>query len=252
MKNFIRKKRLLCAVLAILVISAGCTVYFIRRGQTRDAEAGMDGAKQIKALQYSKYYKDDGTLNWMDGKASDMVELCAYENLQLKYSDLNLEEDANEETISRKLGSYLEDYLTDSCEVNGLSGEFASQQTEIMYYELEQEYEFERAVKKLSYGTSYDTVYDYYGMEENEYESYVSEKGIREATLAVIVQAIAEQQGISVTQDDVERYLEQQQMEESLAELSDQYGQGYLYHITLQDKVFDFIESKLMLKKDGE
>ena len=70
--------------------------------------------------------------------------------------------------------------------------------------------------------------------------------------MAVIVQAIAEQQGISVTQDDVERYLEQQQMEESLAELSDRYGQGYLYHITLQDKVFDFIESKLMLKKDGE
>lgn len=253
MKRFMQKKKMLCAALVICLIAAvGCWGISVRKAAKRDAAAGSDAANQVKALDYSKYYNEDGTLKEFEGKVSDYVKLCEYQNLELLYSDLNLEEDADEETISRKLDRYLKDYLTDSCEITELRDDFIAQQTDIMEYELKQEYEFERAVKELSYGTSYDTIYDYYGVEEDEYEDYVSQQGVKSAALAVIVQAIAEEEKIIVTHGDVEKYLDRQKMEQDYDELSLEYGEGYLYHITMQDKVFTFIKSRLTLKKDGE
>ena len=251
-EKIMKKKKWLCVVPVILAAVVGCAACFVWKSAERTAAVGTDGENQVKRLCYSKYYNDDGTLNCLNGKASDITELCEYENLQLQYSDLNLEEDADEEVISRKLGRYLKDYLVDSCELDGLSDAFAGHQMEIMRYELEQDYEFEKAVQEMSHGTFYDTIYDYYGVERDAYEDYVSEQGIREAVLAVIVQAIAEQQGIQVTREDADQYLDEQQMEESFDELAEKYGKGYLYHITMQDKVFAFIESELTLKKDGE
>lgn len=245
---------LLSLVLVAGVAAAGMA---IRNAATETERSGQgnleDTASKVKELGYSKFYHEDGSLNWLDGSAEDYVTLCSYEGIELLYSDMNLAEDADADTINEKLNRYLNDYIVDCSDFQNLSQDFITNQTDIMDYELNQTYEFEKSVAELSYGTTYENIHDYYGMTQGEYEGFKDEQGNRAAALAVAVEAIAEKEQVQVNSEEVKEYvLEQDYEEKDYNVVVEEYGIGYLTHIALQDKVFDLIKEDIRLTKDGD
>jgi trigger factor len=67
------------------------------------------------------------------------------------------------------------------------------------------------------------------------------------AAFYLVTQAIAEDSGISVTNDDVAAYFKEMGMDDT-SELQKTYGMPYLKLITLNQKVMDYIEDKVIME----
>lgn len=138
--------------------------------------------------------------------------------------------------------SYLQEYIVENTNIISLPGELLEYQKKAL----------------LSY---YQDYAEYYGMEIEEFLStYVGVATTDEliqaniaditegANFALIIQAIAEDAGISVSDQDVAAYFETYFGSDDYSEYEEYYGMPYLKLVTLNQMVMDYLEDNAVLK----
>lgn len=138
--------------------------------------------------------------------------------------------------------SYVQEYIVENTNIISLPEELLEYQKKAL----------------LSY---YQNYAEYYGMEIEEFlstymgvattDELIQENitGITEdANLSLIIQAIAEDIGISVSDEDVAAYFETYMGSDDYSEYEEYYGMPYLKLITLNQTVMDYLGDKAILE----
>jgi trigger factor len=107
----------------------------------------------------------------------------------------------------------------------------------------------------------YQRYADSYGMELDEFlstnvgfestEALISgneETNLRNAEYSLIMQAVAEKQKISCTDDDIDAHFAEYSPDQDMAEVESIYGKPYVTQIVLQQKVTDFLTGNAVLE----
>jgi trigger factor len=175
----------------------------------------------------------------------DLTDEFVLNNLSSDYgwsTVTDMEADIKSDLQKSAVLSYLQEYIVDNTNIISLPEELLEYQKKAL----------------LSY---YQDYAEYYGMEIEEFLStYVgvvtTDELLQEnmadmtevANLYLIVQAIAEDAGISVGDEDVTAYFEAYLGSDDYSDYEEYYGMPYLKLVTLNQAVMDYLKDKAVLE----
>lgn len=121
------------------------------------------------------------------------------------------------------LTDYIETYIKDNSTVNSYPSKYVKNLKETLKYQDEMNVEYYNQMYQQYTGSAmYDTVYDMAGQSWFDYEKSLKERAQDAAKEAMVYQSIFQKAGLTI---DVNAYL---------AELDNQYGEGYSESVTTQ------------------
>lgn len=121
------------------------------------------------------------------------------------------------------LTDYIETYIKDNSTVNSYPSKYVKNLKETLKYQDEMNVEYYNQMYQQYTGSAmYDTVYDMAGQSWFDYEKSLKERAQDAAKEAMVYQSIFQKAGLTI---DVNAYL---------AELDNQYGEGYSENVTTQ------------------
>lgn len=148
----------------------------------------------------------------------------------------------NHEEIAKK--NYVENYLKDNTIVVQYPGAFLKGLKSVKKYEDLQSYEQMNELYSQYYGEGFSSFEDYTGQTNEEYDNALIETAKEEAKNKLLIQAIAENEGITVSEDEFKAYIKDQygdDEESTINEQVEKYGKGYLMQEILTRKVNDYV-----------
>lgn len=217
-----------CALLAVLVLFIGHKVQ--EKNSEKEQGTETDSLETRGWHDFSSYFSkglnEDGTVAGVT--VSELVELCDYGGVEVPAG-----EDAE---------TYLTEYLLENCKVTDLESlraaieerlrfyaEYMYQYNEENYYAYHEEYQF-------------SNMYEAYGTTEEEYEAYVKEEAAKEMRGWLIFQAIYEKEGLSVTEEDIVRWIQKNNYSaDDLEGITYQHGKAYVNRMAMKQAVLDFL-----------
>lgn len=140
--------------------------------------------------------------------------------------------------------TYIWDYLKENSEVKSYPEEYFQNEISIYEYELENQYNYYNEYYYSAYGQYlWNSIYEFYEIDESEYSDMINDYAENSTKQCMIVQAIAEDAGIEVTDDDVMDYLTGLGYDSSSYDsIVAKYGKGYV----CQNTLYSMIEKKLI------
>lgn len=153
-----------------------------------------------------------------------------------------MEQSIRDDLQKTAVSYYVQDYIVDNSTINSLPDSLVEyQEGSLIYY--------------------YQNYAEYYGVELQEFlETYLGvastdqllednkENNKENAEFFLIIQAIAEDAGISVNDEDVDKYFTEFWETDGYAEFEETYGMPYLKLTTLHQKVLDYVADKAVLE----
>lgn len=148
----------------------------------------------------------------------------------------------NHETIEKN--NYVGNYLKENTTVNQYPASLVKGAKEVKKYDDLQSYEQMNQIYAQYYGQGFSSFEEYTGQTEDEYNAELDEAGKEEVKNKLMIQAIAEEEGIDVSEDEFKDYIKEQygdSDEDTINEQVEKYGKGYLMQEILTKKVNDFV-----------
>lgn len=147
---------------------------------------------------------------------------------------------ADKEYESR-VKQYVSDYIDKNSTLSKYPKKYLKQLQALKMYSDEQSYEYMNQMYQQFYGYGFSSFEEYTGKTNEEYMAEV-EQSAKDSELTVFaLQAIAEIEGITVSDDDIKAFVEEVYGEGSYDSTVESYGIPYLAQTALQDKVGDYL-----------
>ena len=142
-----------------------------------------------------------------------------------------------------KLTNYIETYISDNTVVNKYPKSYLKNLKATTRYTDEQSYEYMNQMYMQYYGAGFSSFEEYMGMTEEEYLEDLDTRAKEDLKTKLAYQAILEDEGISITEDEVKEYVvETYGSEDSFDTITEQYGIGYLANEMIPDKAMDVLK----------
>lgn len=153
-----------------------------------------------------------------------------------------MKEAIREDLQTAALASYFQEYIVTNSIVNTLPESMLQyQQNALIYYY--QEYADYYSMEMQDFLSSYMGV-----ASTEELLAMYEEDNTTTAKFYLLIQAIAEKEGISVSQEDLDAYFLDYAGTEDYSQLEEYYGKPYLHLMVLTQAVLDHLESKAVLE----
>lgn len=267
MKRYPTRSYLFLILTAVLMVAVGC-------------------APQEEVFTYSDGIDNTGFYNGVT--ALDHVTLPTYEGVVIPKERYAVSEEALQRQIDAIMANFLSEKgtpeLTDEFvrenlfpsygfrSVAEMEAALITNEQSARLYEYLKEYMVEKTVvatipdslleyQKSTLIQSYQDAADFYEMKLEDFlRVYVRIGSVERlleqshdelnatATFSLVIQAIAEDAGITVTDEDVAAYFEKHMQGEDYTEYIESHGLPYLRYITLQQKVVDFLVNSAVLE----
>lgn len=143
---------------------------------------------------------------------------------------------------------YIRDYIKENSSVSKYPSKYLKQLMALKMFSDQSSYEYMNQMYMSYYGQGFQSFEEYNGMSREEYQESVDESSKEECTNILALQAIAETEGISVSDDDIKTFVENMYGEGSYESNLESYGKPYLAQEALQDKVYTMLQDGAVVK----
>ncbi len=172
-------------------------------------------------------------------------------------SDVALTADAyrqylEEEGFETALNEYVETYILDNSVVNDCPDEYTEIMMGIKKYQAVQDYETMNEYYRTYLGVDlYGSFVEYAQVEnELEYEAQLRLQAEDAVGESLIIQAIYEDAGLTVTSEHVDAVLADLGMaSEMLPQMEEIYGKGYVYQLAVKEAVMEYLKENINVIK---
>lgn len=191
-----------------------------------ETSADTEETFDSKDFDYSKPFDENGY--WADVKALDFVTLCDYKNIEIP-SDDELSADGSDRY------TYVGNYLIDNCKVESYPDSMYQYHRDLMCvdfanYAKSQNSTYSEKLAELGYPDTDSFVVSSKTDIENEIKK------------DLILQAIAEENSITVDEEFLAEYLKNDYQIDDFSKYEEFYGIGYLKYSTLGEVIIKSIE----------
>lgn len=143
---------------------------------------------------------------------------------------------------------YVSNYIQENSTVSKYPSKYLKQLMALKMYSDQSSYEYMNQLYMNYYGQGFSSFEEYSGMSQEEYQASVDESSKAECTNILALQAIAEKEGISISDDEIKTFVENMYGEGSYESTVESYGKPYLAQEALQDKVTTFLQDGATVK----
>lgn len=150
------------------------------------------------------------------------------------------------------LEKYVPTYLEENCVVPVTPKEYVEDIMGITKYADQQEMEYMNEYYAAYFGGDmYESLADYMGVEsEKEYEAELRLRAEEEVEANLVIQAIYEDAGLTITSDHIEAVLtDMGGSMENIAQLESVYGKGYINQQAMKEAVYEYIMENVKVIK---
>lgn len=154
----------------------------------------------------------------------------------------------NDKNFESRLQTYVENYITDNSTVSKYPKKYLNQLKALKKYSDQSSFEYMNQMYKQMYGYGYPDFRSYSGKTDEEYEVSVNESCEVEARKYLALQAIAENENITVTEDDIRAFCDQTYGEGAFDSTMETYGRKYLAQKALQNLVYSYLKDNATIK----
>lgn len=149
-----------------------------------------------------------------------------------------------ETNYNQKLESWISTYIDENITVNSVPQKYFSHLKSLQKYVDESNYNYYKSVY-----TSLSSFEDYVGKSESQYDKSLDTSVLKTLKTNLFYQAIAEKEGISVTEDDYKAYLtEQGKSEDDYTSMVETYGKSYLMQNMIAEKALKIVKDNVVVK----
>ncbi|MCG9478691.1 MAG: trigger factor [Actinomycetia bacterium] len=181
----------------------------------------------------------------VETETPELTDDFVADNLSLSYGWNTVEEmetDIRDNLQSSAISYYIQEYIVDNADIKSIPETLVEYQEKslILYYQDSAEYyemEFDEFLTNYMNVSSTDELLETFAEDNRE-----------NAKFYLIIQAIAEDAGISVTDEDLNSYFTDHIGAEDYAEYEENFGIPYLKLIVLNQKVLDYLGDKAVLE----
>lgn len=146
-----------------------------------------------------------------------------------------------EKTYEERLDAYISNYIDENSTVSKYPKKYLTQLMALKKYSDQSSFEYMNQMYQQMYGYGFTNFREYSGMTDEEYEESVVENSRKAEAAALTRQAIAEKEGIVVTDENIKTYIEKLYGEGSYDSTLESYGKPYLAQTALDGMVQDFL-----------
>lgn len=172
-------------------------------------------------------------------------------------SDVALNADAyieyyKEQQFMSALEKYVPTYLEENCLVPVTPKDYVEDVMGITKYADQQELDYMNEYYYAYFGGDmYESLADYMGVEsETEYEAELRLRAEEAVEANLVIQAIYEDAGLTITSDHIEAVLtDMGGSTENIAQLEESYGKGYIYQQAMKEAVYEYIMDNVKVIK---
>lgn len=145
------------------------------------------------------------------------------------------------------LTTWLENYLVKKTTVKSYPKKYTNHLKSLKKYEDQLSYEYMNKLYTSSGYDSFSSFEDYIGMSEAKYDASLVKDAKDQAKKALILQAIYEKDGLTVTKDDYNTYFDTDTSGDYDKQV-EQYGKGYVMQEIMFKKVLDKVKDSITVK----
>lgn len=157
-----------------------------------------------------------------------------------------------EEGFESELESYIQTYIVENSKVTSYPEEYTEDIMGITKFEANQEYEYMNEYYYTYMGVYlYDSFADYVGVKnELEYEAALRLEAEKKVAENLIIQAIYEDAGLTVTSEHLDAVLaDMGTSSEMMSQMEEMYGKGYLYQLAMKEAVIEYLVDTINVVK---
>ena len=147
-----------------------------------------------------------------------------------------------------QLDQYITNYINENSSVSKYPSKYLKQLMALKMYSDQSSYEYMNQLYISYSGQGFSSFEEYTGMSQEDYQASVDEAAKNECTSILAHQAIAENNNISVSDDDIKAYIEEMYGEGSYDTTLESYGKPYLAQEALQNKVHELLVENATVK----
>ena len=164
----------------------------------------------------------------------------------------DFKEQYKEEQKQSNLDTAILNYLGDHCTIDTYPEAYVQGLMGLLKGVDENQYEMmNRSAESSSGKKVYSSFREYTGYDNKEYYASLRWKAEQNATVALILQAIMEQEKIEVNEEHYSRVLSSYGIAEEYAStLEDAYGRGFLHQAAIRFAVMDYLKEKAVIEKE--
>jgi len=148
-----------------------------------------------------------------------------------------------EKNYEQRLDDYIANYIDENSTLSKYPEKYLNQLKALKMYSDQSSFEYMNQLYVQMYGSGYPSLLDYMGMSQEEYDISVIDSAMKAELSALARQAIAEKEGITVTDEKIKSYVEELYGEGAYESTLESYGKPYLAQTTLDNMVHDFLKS---------
>lgn len=140
--------------------------------------------------------------------------------------------------------------MLEETEVKEFPEEYLANILETTLYMYQYEYDYyNEYMYSLNGEYQWDSVYDYYGVDETGYDEMINNDAYSQCKYYVVAQAVYEQYGLEVTENDlINCVVDRGYTANNLDNLIANYGSGYIYQSALGDVVREYVAGQVEVK----
>ncbi|MDO4188971.1 MAG: FKBP-type peptidyl-prolyl cis-trans isomerase [Lachnospiraceae bacterium] len=154
----------------------------------------------------------------------------------------------SEKEYESRVKTYVSNYIDENSSLSKYPKKYLNQLKALKMYSDEQSYEYMNQMYQQFYGYGFSSFEEYNGMSQEDYLVEVEESAKESELTILALQAIAENDGITVSEDDIKAFVESVYGEGSYDSTLESYGKAYLAQTALQDKVGNYLVEKATIK----
>ena len=157
-----------------------------------------------------------------------------------------------DEHINEAMETYVQTYLAEYCMANSYPEAYVSDIMGITKFADQQEYQYMNEYYSAYFGSGmYDSLADYKGAEnELEYEAALKLRARDIVETNLIIQAIYEEAGLTVTSEHLDAVMEDLGgTTEFIVQMEEMYGKGYIYQLAMKEAVIDYLVENATINK---
>jgi len=147
-----------------------------------------------------------------------------------------------------KMDEYITNYIEENSSISKYPSKYVKHLEGVKMYSDQSSYEYMNQMYIQYYGQGFSSFEEYYGMSTEEYSQECLESAQKSALTMLAAQAIAEKEGISITDDDIKANVETMYGADSYDTAVESYGKPYLAQSALQAKVHEFLVDNAIVK----
>lgn len=150
----------------------------------------------------------------------------------------------DEENIPERTREFVENYIYDNSTVTKFPKKYLKQLKANQKYNDISTYEYMNQMMASMYGQGYSSFEQYTGLTEEAYDATLDVSSKQVEKEKILFQAIAQKEGITVSEDEVKAYVDEMFGEDGYDRQVEAFGKGYLAQMALDEKVIDILTEK--------